>query len=77
MAYDEEKFRRIVIESLHIPAQRYKPDLRLGDLEQWDSIAHLDLVSAIEEGFNLRLTADEIVALTGLEDLRDRIKQAA
>jgi acyl carrier protein len=75
MAYDEGAFRRIVIESLQIPEQRYQPDLRLGDIEEWDSIAHLDLVSAIEQGFDLRLTTDEIVALTGLEDLRVRIKQ--
>lgn len=77
MPYDEGTFRRIVIESLHIPAQSYTPDLRLGDIEQWDSIAHLDLVCAIEEAFDLRLTGDEIVDLTGLEDLRARIQQAS
>jgi acyl carrier protein len=77
MEYDEEKFRRIVIETLRIPEAHYKPDLKLGDVQEWDSIAHLDLVYAIEQEFSLRLSTDEIVALTGLAELRARVKQTA
>jgi acyl carrier protein len=77
MAYDEEQFRRVVIEALQIPASSYKPDLRLGDIEEWDSVAHLDLVASIEQAFNIRLSADELVELTGLDELRMRIKRAA
>ena len=76
MAYDEDKFRRIVIETLRISTASYKPDLRLGDIEEWDSVAHLDLVAAIEKAFGIRLTVDEMVELTGLDELRARIKQA-
>lgn len=75
MAFDENKFRSVVIETLRIQPQKYKPDLRLGDVPEWDSIAHMDLVAALEEAFGVRVAADEIVELASLDDLRARISQ--
>ena len=76
MAFDENKFRAVVIETLRISPQKYQPNLRLGDVPEWDSIAHMDLVAALEDAFGVRVAADEIVELAGLEDLRARMSQA-
>ena len=76
MAFDENTFRRVVIETLRIAPEKYQPNLRLGDVPEWDSIAHMDLVAALEEAFGVRVAADEIVELAGLEDLRARMSQA-
>ena len=75
MAFDENKFRSVVIETLRIAPQKYQPNLRLGDVPEWDSIAHMDLVAALEEAFGVRVAADEIVELASLEDLRARMSQ--
>jgi len=75
MAFDENKFRAVVIETLRISPQKYQPNLRLGDVPEWDSIAHMDLVAALEEAFGVRVAADEIVELASLDDLRARISQ--
>lgn len=75
MSFDEDKFRDTVIATLRIRPQQYHPELRLGEVEEWDSVAHLDLVFAIEQAFNLKLTPDEIVDLTGIADLRSRCMQ--
>lgn len=73
MALDELRFRQVVVEALRIADKTYRPELKLGDLDEWDSVAHLELVSAIEQAFRVRFTADEIVQLTSLKELRDRI----
>lgn len=72
MRFDEDKFRDTVIKALRITPQQYAPNLSLGDIEEWDSVAHLDLVFALEQAFGRTLAPDEIVNLTGLEDLRAR-----
>lgn len=73
MTFDEQRFRAVVMQSLQIDGKRFRPDLRLGDIDEWDSVAHLDLVSSIEQAFGVRFSAEEIVELTSLEQLRARI----
>jgi len=75
MALDENRFRAVVIEALQIKPEKYQTNLRIGDIEEWDSVAHLDLISAIEIAFNLHLSSDEIVELTGLEEIRARLQR--
>ena len=77
MAFDEGKFRETVLTTLRIAPQQYRPDLRLGEIEEWDSVAHLDLVFALEQAFGRKLDPDEMVDLTGLADLRARFMQPA
>jgi acyl carrier protein len=35
-----------------------------GDTKQWDSVAHLQLVAAIEKSFGVRLTPGDVIDLT-------------
>ena len=62
-----------MVETLRIPQARYRPDLKLGDLDEWDSVAHLELIAAIEQAFGVELSADEMVELTSLEKIRARL----
>jgi acyl carrier protein len=73
VAFDEHRLRTVVVQTLRIPEQRYRPDLQLGDLDEWDSVAHLELVAAIEQAFGMQLSADEIVELTSLDKIRARL----
>lgn len=73
MAFDEQRLRTVVVQTLRIPEARYRPDLQLGDLDEWDSVAHLELVAAIEQAFGVQLSADEMVELTSLEKIRARL----
>lgn len=74
MAFDEQRFQAVVMQSLQITDKQYRPDLRLGDIDEWDSVAHLDLVASIEHAFEVRFKAEEIVEITSLESLRARIR---
>jgi acyl carrier protein len=73
MAFDERRFQAVVMKSLQITDRQFRADLRMGDIDQWDSVAHLDLIAAIEQAFGLRFKAEEIVEMTSLEELRSRI----
>jgi acyl carrier protein len=76
MAFDEKRFQSVVMQSLHIKEKQFRPNLRMGDIDEWDSVAHLDLVAAIEQAFGVRFKAEDIVEITSLEELRARILHA-
>jgi acyl carrier protein len=76
MVVDKVKFRECIIEALKLRGEEYRPDLRIGDVEQWDSVAHLDLMSEIEQKFGVRFDLDEITTLTSLPELLSRLEKA-
>jgi acyl carrier protein len=57
-------------------AEEYRPDLAIGDIEQWDSVAHLDLMADIEREFGVRFDLDEMTTLTSLPELLSRLEKA-
>jgi acyl carrier protein len=69
MIVDSVKFRDCVMRALQLRAEEYRPDLRIGDVDQWDSVAHLDLMSEVERQFGVRFDLDEMTTLTSLPEL--------
>jgi acyl carrier protein len=76
MAVDSVKFRDCVIKALGLRSDEYRPDLKIGDVDEWDSVAHLDLMSEIEREFGVRFDLDEMTTLTSLPELRARLEKA-
>jgi acyl carrier protein len=76
MSIDTAKFRDCVIRSLKLRADEYRPDLRIGDVEKWDSVAHLDLISELEGEFGVRFGLEEMATLTSLPELLRWLEQA-
>jgi len=76
MVVDKVKFRECIIKALRLRSDEYRSDLKIGDVEQWDSVAHLDLMSEIEQQFGVRFDLDEITALTSLPELFSRLEKA-
>jgi acyl carrier protein len=74
MAVDHVKFRECIIKALQLRSGEYRHDLRIGDIEQWDSVAHLELMSEIEREFGVRFDLDEITTLTSLPELLSRLE---
>ena len=72
---DRERLDAIIRESLDLDAAPLA-DIAYGETASWDSVAHLMLASAIEEGFGITLEGDDVVAMTDhaaiIRILRDR-----
>lgn len=57
-------------QSLGIPAAQVTDALAYNSIKQWDSVAHMALVAAIENEFNVMLDTDEIIALSSVSVAR-------
>lgn len=45
------------------------------DIDQWDSITHLDLITATEEEFGIEITGFDVMGLKDVGDLIDLIQR--
>ncbi|WP_317898629.1 acyl carrier protein [Aurantibacillus circumpalustris] len=45
------------------------------DIDQWDSITHLDLITAVEEAFAIEITGFDVMGLKNVGDLLDLIQR--
>ena len=58
---NKKKYTEIFIESLSIDKKKFSEKLKYNDIPEWDSIGHMTLMSALEEGFKISLDTDDIV----------------
>lgn len=72
----EQRLRRIFAEVLEIPEDGVGPDLAYRGIPQWDSVAHMALVAAIDGEFGTLLETDDVLDLSSVamavSILRDR-----
>lgn len=46
-----------------------RPETTASDVDGWDSLSHVNLILAVEKGFNIRFTQKELLAFKNVGDL--------
>jgi hypothetical protein len=64
----KQKLVGIVASTFEIPAAQVSEQMTIGSIPQWDSLGHLGLISAIEEGFGVSFDVDELFEVESLAD---------
>ena len=59
----DDNLIEVFAEEFSIPASELNDDSSPDTVEQWDSLASMRLVAAIEETFNVRLSTGEIMKM--------------
>jgi acyl carrier protein len=60
------KVQPVLAEAFQIPSSEVTPELAFGDLPQWDSMGHMELMMLLEERFGIEINADTIAELVSL-----------
>ncbi len=61
--------------ALQVPAEAITADLSFGDLPQWDSMGHMEVMMQLEERFGVEVSADTIAALTSVPAICAYLKE--
>jgi acyl carrier protein len=61
--------RVLLADALALKEQDLPPNPRIGAIEQWDSLAHMRVLLALEERVGKPLSPEEAVAIESLEDI--------
>ena len=57
------------------PELRVAADTTADDIEDWDSLTHIDLIVAVEKEFKIRFTTAEVTGLKNVGELMDAISR--
>jgi acyl carrier protein len=66
---EREQAKTLLADAINADTASVPDDARLGFLEQWDSLAHLRLILALETRIGRALDPDEIVRIGSLDDV--------
>lgn len=56
----DEKVKQLMAALFEIPAEQITPESSPDTIENWDSLNHMNLVTSLEEEFNIRFTDEQI-----------------
>lgn len=68
-----EKVADILRDVLDVPELPVTEDMTMEDVEDWDSVAQMTIMSALESEFKIELSLDKIVALTSVRSIVDAV----
>lgn len=58
---NSEIYKKVFVESFELDNKKFNENLKYNEIEQWDSIGHMTLISNLEEKFNISFETDDIV----------------
>ncbi|NMC15013.1 MAG: acyl carrier protein [Chloroflexi bacterium] len=70
-----EQVQAALAEALQTPIDEISPELALGDLPQWDSMGHMEVMMVLEQKFGIEINADTISALISVPAICDYIEK--
>lgn len=75
----ESTLRKVVSETFKISPDEVTDELSPDTLDDWDSLSHLRLVTALEEAFGIKFENSEIMDMASVGAIREMVekKQAA
>jgi acyl carrier protein len=68
-----EKIQAVLVEALQVSPDLVAPDLTLGDIPQWDSMGHMEVMMFLEQSFGVEINNDTIANLTSIPAIRQYI----
>ena len=69
------EYNKAFIEGLDIGPEVNLNSLKFNEIEEWDSIGHMSLMSALEETFDISLETDDIVDFSSYEKGKEILKK--
>ena len=67
---NDSRVERVIAEALRIEPRLVTDDLAYGDLSEWDSLNHVDLMLRLESEFGVEIGEDEMLSLTSVRAIR-------
>ena len=57
-----------------VPQNSINSDTSIGDVDNWDSLGHLNFMLSIENELKVKFTANEIISLKSVGEIVERLK---
>ncbi len=71
-----DRTRNLVAEVLRVPPERIEPETPLNDVAQLDSLSLVEIASALDEEFDIRVPSDDLGTAKSLNDILAIVERA-
>ena len=68
---NEERLKNVFSEALEIDEDRVCDSLEYNTIPEWDSVAHMALVTAIDEEFNVMLETEDVIDMNTFKKAKE------
>ena len=68
---NQERLRQIFSDALGITPDRVTDTLTFNSIPEWDSVAHMALVAALESAFDIMLDTDDVIDMSSVAKARE------
>ena len=69
----KERIKEIIADTLGIDFERITDDLAAGDIEEWDSVGNLTIISTIEEELEVDIPIEDLYELNNIKAIVEEI----
>lgn len=69
------KYKKAFLESLEISDEKILDKLKYNDIEQWDSIGHMGLISALEDVFEISIETNDVIDFSSFNKGKEILKK--
>jgi len=66
-----QKIMEIFARSLGVAEEIISDSLEYNSIPEWDSIAHMTLISELEDGFDIMLDTDDIIDMSSVSKAKE------
>ena len=70
-----ENVQNLLAEAIQVPPDMVTPDLAFGDLPQWDSLGHMEVMMRLEEKYGIEISADTIAELISIPEICNYLQE--
>ena len=69
----KERIKEIIADTLGIDIERITDELAAGDIEEWDSVGNLTIISTIEEELEVDIPIEDLYELNNIKAIVEEI----
>jgi Acyl carrier protein len=71
----DQKIKKTIADFFKINIELVNNDLTVGDIQQWDSLGHIGLITHFEKEFDISIDVDQSLEMESVEDIVEIISE--
>ena len=71
----KNKVIEIIAEVLRVVPEKVTPELAIGDIPEWSSMAQMGVISTIEQRLGIEIPIEDLFDLTNVQALVDEVEK--
>lgn len=70
-----DKLNKVLCEVFRLKEDELSDSLTMENIQSWDSLRHMDLITSIEESFNIQFTMDDIMNMKDIKTIKEIVSK--